>query len=87
MRRVSVPPGVFWSPVDVVPVGGGADDDEDEPPDPPRPATRWMLAPTAVLVLCGLGTAVAAGPLYDLSERAARDLLSPSEYVSLVLER
>ena len=79
--------GVFWSPVDVVPVGGGADDDEDEPPDPPRPATRRMLAPTAVLVLCGLGTAVAAGPLYDLSERAARDLLSPSEYVSLVRER
>ena len=32
-----------------------------------------------------LVVALAAGPLYDLSERAAGDLVDPSEYVRVVL--
>ena len=39
------------------------------------------------LVLLSLGIAVASGPLYDLSERAAADLVDPSAYVEAVLGR
>jgi multicomponent Na+:H+ antiporter subunit D len=51
--------------------------------DEPR---RWsMFGSTAALVALSLVIAVAAGPLYDLSERAARDLIDPVEYVEKVL--
>jgi multicomponent Na+:H+ antiporter subunit D len=44
-----------------------------------------MVAPTAALLVAGLAIAVAAGPLYDLSHRAAADLLDPSGYREAVL--
>jgi multicomponent Na+:H+ antiporter subunit D len=44
-----------------------------------------MVLPTAVLLVVGLGIAAAGGPLYDLSLRAAADLLDPSGYVEAVL--
>ena len=71
--------GVFWSPSEVegtevrapsVPSGGG-------------PAL--MVVPTAALVACSLAVAVAAGPLYALSERAGRDLLDRQQYIDEVL--
>jgi multicomponent Na+:H+ antiporter subunit D len=73
--------GVFWSPCEEPAPEGGAD----------RP-NRWggpvlMVVPTVLLVVCGLAVAVAAGPLFELSERTADDLLDPSRYVSTVLGR
>jgi multicomponent Na+:H+ antiporter subunit D len=70
--------GVFWSRV------------PDEPEGPSHPAGRLggpllMVVPTIVLVGAGLAIAAAAGPLYDLSSRAAADLLDPSSYVGEVL--
>jgi multicomponent Na+:H+ antiporter subunit D len=44
-----------------------------------------MILPTAVLVACSLGVAAAAGPLYRLSERTARDVLERDRYVGEVL--
>ena len=71
---------VFWNPA--------------EDPEPPSDGNRRdkrggrsMVIPTAVLVACSLGVAVAAGPIYSLSERSASDLLEPSRYVAKVLER
>ena len=73
--------GVFWNPAeepgaDVVAVApnrfGG----------PPL-----MVIPAALLVVCSLAIAVAAGPLFSLSERTATDLLHPSRYVREVLDR
>jgi multicomponent Na+:H+ antiporter subunit D len=72
--------GVFWAPVEGKPH--------------PRASSRLggslggpflMVTPTAVLVLCGIAIAVAAGPLYGLSERAAQDLLDPTGYLQAVL--
>ena len=45
-----------------------------------------MVAPTAALVACSLAVAAAAGPLYALSERAARDLLDREGYITQVLD-
>jgi multicomponent Na+:H+ antiporter subunit D len=70
--------GVFWSPA-------------EEPPDVlPIAVGRLggpflMVAPTAVLAALSLVIALAAGPLYGFSERAATDLLDPSAYVQAVL--
>jgi multicomponent Na+:H+ antiporter subunit D len=38
-----------------------------------------------VLTVAGVAIAVLAGPLYDLSQRAAVDLLDPSAYLRAVL--
>ena len=70
--------GAFWNPV------------EDEPDLPPYPVGRLggpplMVVPTALLTALGVGIALAAGPLYALSQRAATDLLDPSGYVRAVL--
>jgi multicomponent Na+:H+ antiporter subunit D len=70
--------GVFWNPAD------------EEPDVLPYEAGRLggpalMVLPTAVLLVVGLGIAAAGGPLYDLSLRAAADLLDPSGYVEAVL--
>jgi multicomponent Na+:H+ antiporter subunit D len=46
-----------------------------------------MVGPTAGLVVLSLAIAVSSGPLFDLSERAARDLVDPSGYVAEVLGR
>ena len=48
-------------------------------------ATVPMLASTAALVGLSLALAVFAGPLLELCQRAAADLLSPSAYISAVL--
>jgi multicomponent Na+:H+ antiporter subunit D len=70
--------GVFWSPA-------------TEPPESPgHDAGRLggpvlMVAPTAVLVVASVALAVAAGPFYDFVERAAADLLDPSDYIRSVL--
>ena len=44
-----------------------------------------MLAPTAVLAVLTLAIGVGAGPLYDLSDRAAADLVDPNHYIEAVL--
>ena len=48
-------------------------------------APTAMVAATGALVVLSLVIAVFAGPLWDLSERAAVDLLDPSAYVEAVL--
>jgi multicomponent Na+:H+ antiporter subunit D len=53
----------------------------------PVRAPRLMVVPTVALVVLGLGIAAFAGPLYDLSERTATDLLAPQPYVDAVLGR
>jgi multicomponent Na+:H+ antiporter subunit D len=72
---------VFWSP---------ATEPLAEPPDSPVDGEPLggpllMVVPTAVLAALTIAIGVAAGPLYDLSERAAADLLDPSAYVTVVL--
>jgi multicomponent Na+:H+ antiporter subunit D len=71
---------VFWSPatepVSAAPAGERADE--------PLGGPLLMVAPTAVLAALTIAIGVAAGPLYDLSERAAADLLDPSAYVAVV---
>jgi multicomponent Na+:H+ antiporter subunit D len=71
--------GAFWSP-------------PEEDPAPRRAVGRsggplLMVVPTAALVACSLAVAAAAGPLYALSERAARDLLDRDGYITQVLTR
>ncbi|CAN5526258.1 Na+/H+ antiporter subunit D [soil metagenome] len=69
--------GVFWGEVE-----GSTD---------PRPTVGRLGAPpvmvgaTAALVLVSLVIAAAAGPLYELSERAAAELLDPAAYIGAVL--
>jgi multicomponent Na+:H+ antiporter subunit D len=73
--------GAFWSPPEATaemtprsaPSSGGG--------------PLLMVAPTALLVACSLVVAAAAGPLYSLSERTARDLLDRDRYIGQVLER
>ncbi|HUF83439.1 MAG TPA: proton-conducting transporter membrane subunit, partial [Acidimicrobiia bacterium] len=72
--------GVFWG-------------EPEEPASPDeavivavRPPRTMMLA-TVALVAVTLLVAASAGPLYDLSERAAADLLRPEPYVRAVLGR
>lgn len=66
---------VFWGP---------------HPEDPGRrtltaPRRALMVGSTASLVILSLAIAVAAGPLYNLSARAAEDLIDPTNYVRSVL--
>jgi multicomponent Na+:H+ antiporter subunit D len=72
--------GAFWNPK------------EGEPQAEPHPPGRWggpvlMVVPTAALVVMSLAIGVFAGPLYDLTTRAAENLLDPSVYRSEVLGR
>ena len=46
-----------------------------------------MVTPTAVLVVCSLAIAAAAGPIYSLSKRTAGDLLDRDSYIEKVLDR
>lgn len=46
-----------------------------------------MVGPSVALGVMGIGLAVAAGPLYELCQRAAADLLDPAQYVQAVLGR
>jgi multicomponent Na+:H+ antiporter subunit D len=43
-----------------------------------------MVVPTAMLIAITVAMGVAAGPLYDLSHRAAVDLLDPAAYMTAV---
>ena len=71
--------GVFWNPAE-----------EPGAAPAPGPARRLggpplMVIPAVALVACSVAIAVAAGPLFSLSERTAQDLLHPSQYVQEVL--
>ena len=71
--------GVFWSPVHA---------SGTRPVSARRgwlPAPALMIAPTAVLAVLTLVIGLAAGPLYELSDRAASDLLDPAAYLHAVL--
>jgi multicomponent Na+:H+ antiporter subunit D len=61
--------GVFWG----------------EPTEAKGRAPGGMVAATAVVVVLSLGVALLAGPLVELAERAAADLVDPSVYSRLVL--
>lgn len=70
--------GAFWSPP------------EREAATPRTPARSGggpilMVAPTAALVLASLVVAVAAGPIFAFSDRAATDLLDRDKYIQEVL--
>lgn len=70
--------GAFWSPP------------EESGSPTPRPVSRaggpaLMVTPTAILVAASVAIAVAAGPLYSLSERAASQLLDRQAYIDKVL--
>jgi multicomponent Na+:H+ antiporter subunit D len=73
--------GVFWGEPD------------EEPPRPlggPTERLRspgLMLGATVAVVGLSLAIAVAAGPIFDLSERAAAAVVDPSAYVEAVLRR
>jgi multicomponent Na+:H+ antiporter subunit D len=78
--------GVFWGEVPSVaeatpgaeaPLVADAGSDSDRRP-------TLMVGATAAAVTLTLAIAVAAGPLYDMSSRAATDLLDPATYVEAV---
>ena len=72
---------VFWSPAtEPLPGDAARPDRVGEPLGGPL----WMVAPTAVLAVLTLVIGLAAGPLYDLSLRAAADLLDPTAYLEVV---
>lgn len=54
------------------------------PDAPPRPSSRTMLAATAALVGAGAALTLVAGPLYELTDTAANDLLARHPYVRAV---
>ncbi|HLT83340.1 MAG TPA: proton-conducting transporter membrane subunit, partial [Phototrophicaceae bacterium] len=58
-----------------------------EAPEPLPDTTipRSMMGPTAALVAMSLAFTVVAGPLFDYTSRAARDLRAQTPYVSVVL--
>ena len=70
--------GVFWGVA------------EEKPVSEPR-TSGWlglpigMLGATAALAVVSLAIAFAAGPLYDVAERAAADLLDPRGYIEAAL--
>jgi multicomponent Na+:H+ antiporter subunit D len=71
--------GAFWSPAEVEPPPGHVVPNRFGGP-------VLMVLPTVALVVCSLAVAVAAGPLYALSERTAGDLLDRQGYIDAVIE-
>jgi multicomponent Na+:H+ antiporter subunit D len=63
--------GAFWKPAPV--------------DAPAAPLSAAMLMPIAVLACLTLGLTIAAGPVFDMSVRAAEQLLDPTGYVVAVL--
>jgi multicomponent Na+:H+ antiporter subunit D len=60
--------------------------DEAGPPPSFAPERRWLLlAPIATLAAITLAIGLYARPLYTLAERAATELMTPSNYVEAVL--
>jgi multicomponent Na+:H+ antiporter subunit D len=51
----------------------------------PSRLPRTMIGATAGLVVLSLGLTVVAGPVFGYTDRAARDILDPSNYTSSVL--
>jgi multicomponent Na+:H+ antiporter subunit D len=72
--------GVFWGTAEDPTIRLALAD-----PDRRLPIPGLMQAATVSLVLITLGIALFAGPLYDLSLRAAQDLVDTSAYVGSVL--
>ena len=71
--------GVFWGePDEPSPVAAA------EGPDR-LPASPAMLGATTVLVVASLGVSLVAGPLFDVSERAATVLLERTPYIDAVV--
>ena len=70
---------VFWSPA-TEPLASPPDRAQGEHLGGPL----LMVAPTAALAALTVAIGLAAGPLYDLSLRAAADLLDPSAYLAAV---
>jgi multicomponent Na+:H+ antiporter subunit D len=64
---------VFWAPLAEPPSSGH------------QRGPLLMVVPTGVLVVVTVAVGLAAGPLFELSERAAADLLDPADYVATVL--
>ena len=78
LSMIRVWSAVFWSPAeeasDVVLATPGR-----------RRGLGTMVASTSALVACCLAVAVAAGPIYSLSQRTAEDLMNPAGYIDEVL--
>jgi multicomponent Na+:H+ antiporter subunit D len=72
---------VFWSPSETGEVAAA------ETPPGRFGGPPLMVVPTAVLVACSIAVAAGAGPIYQLSERIAADLLHPATYIEEVLAR
>ena len=73
---------IFWGPLaEVVTVA----DPDDALVVGTKRTPRLMVGATAFVVLGGLSITFLAGPLYDLTARAADDLVTPSRYVESVL--
>ena len=61
--------GVFWG----------------EPTEATGHANRGMVVATLIVVTLSIGVALFAGPLAELAERAAVDLVDPTVYADAVL--
>jgi multicomponent Na+:H+ antiporter subunit D len=73
--------GVFWGePDEAPPIPGSLDVDRLRPP-------RLMTGATLATVGITLAIAVFAGPIFDMAERAAVDLLDTTAYVQAVMDR
>ena len=72
--------GVFWGVADD-PTQAMAEADAN---DTKLPVDRVTTAATAVLVLATLVVPIFGGTVYDLAERAALDLLDPTNYIEAV---
>jgi multicomponent Na+:H+ antiporter subunit D len=70
--------GVFWGEADEVPTRTPVIDGRLGSP-------MLMVIPTLVLAAMSVAFSIGAGSLYELSERAAHDLLDPSGYIAAVL--
>ena len=79
--------GVFWGPPMETyrPDRDGPGRERSVQLTPDVRVTRQLLAPGATLVLLQLAMFVFAGPLMDLSRRAAEGLLDPTAYIQAVL--
>ncbi|HYN99042.1 MAG TPA: Na+/H+ antiporter subunit D [Actinomycetota bacterium] len=74
--------GVFWGVPEEVPAGREAG--VLAAGSGPMGAPAGMILATAALVALSIAIALASGPLWDLSTRAAAELLDPSVYISTV---
>jgi multicomponent Na+:H+ antiporter subunit D len=76
VSMVKIWTGVFW---------GSGDDDAATPIRILRPGHRLMVGATAVALIASLAIAASFGPLWDLGERAAADVLDSSAYIEAVV--